>query len=178
MFEAPAYLHHRRSAGCCQTPLKTLMSCYGLWQSMYTTRTETVPNVEFVEGLLDQVSFYAKTRNLVAIDDLVAETKFFAKKIHRCKSTTRPLFISTTYLHIYISTTYVQHVRCLRVSYRHRRPDYTLERAIHCRVFLSCNIASVLRPFDRDETEHTRTPETVHGYFCPDDSVQTCRGHV
>ncbi|KAI0238582.1 hypothetical protein LSAT2_010689, partial [Lamellibrachia satsuma] len=43
-------------------------------QPMYATLMETVPNVEFVEGLPDPASFDAKTRNLVVIDDLMAET--------------------------------------------------------------------------------------------------------
>lgn len=55
-------------------PPEKLMQCYGEWQPMYATLMETVPNVEFVEGLPDPASFDAKTRNLVVIDDLMAET--------------------------------------------------------------------------------------------------------
>ena len=70
-------------------PPERLMWCYGEWQPMYATLTETIPNVEVVENLPDPTSFDAKTKNLVITDDLVVETndrvtKLFTKKSHHC----------------------------------------------------------------------------------------------
>ena len=61
------------------------MWCYGEWQEAYTT-TDLV-HVRFEEGLPTAAMFESTTRNLIVIDDLMAETDervttLFTKKSH------------------------------------------------------------------------------------------------
>ena len=66
-------------------PPEKMTWCYGEWQSAYASMS--MPNLQFEEGLPNASLFDPKTRNLVVIDDLMAETDgrvttLFTKKSH------------------------------------------------------------------------------------------------
>ena len=63
--------------------------CYGEWQEAYATMD--LVDVRFEEGLLSASMFVSSTRNLIVIDDLMAETDervtiLFTKKSHHRNS--------------------------------------------------------------------------------------------
>ena len=55
-------------------PPERIVWCYGRWQKTYASMAETMPEVEFVDGLPDPNTFRPETRTLVVLDDLMAET--------------------------------------------------------------------------------------------------------
>ena len=64
----------RYASSMIDPPPETITWCYGQWQPAYATLKQQVPNVSFEEGLPDSSMFDPTTRNLVVIDDLMAET--------------------------------------------------------------------------------------------------------
>ena len=72
-------------------PPERIVWCYGRWQKTYASMAETMPEVEFVDGLPDPNTFRPETRTLVVLDDLMAETDsrvtiLFTKKSHLCNT--------------------------------------------------------------------------------------------
>ena len=85
-------LHH--ATAMIDPPPKKITWCYGEWQEAYATTDLT--HVRFEEGLPSESMFESTTRNLIVIDDLVAETDervttLFTKKSH--KSNTSVLYL-------------------------------------------------------------------------------------
>ena len=67
-------------------PPERIVWCYGQWQKSYSSMAESMPEVEFVDGLPDP-----ETRTLVVLYDLMAETDsrvtiLFTKKSHHCNT--------------------------------------------------------------------------------------------
>ena len=77
----------RHAAAMIDPPPETITWCYGEWQEAYAT-TDLV-HVRFEEGLPTAAMFESTTRNLIVIDDLMAEkdervtTLFTKKSLHR-----------------------------------------------------------------------------------------------
>ena len=76
-------LHH--AAAMIDPPPEKITWCYGEWQEAYATTDLT--HVRFEEGLPMESMFESTTRNLIVIDDLMAETNervttLFTKKSH------------------------------------------------------------------------------------------------
>ena len=74
----------RHAAAMIDPPPEQITWCYGEWQEAYAT-TDLV-HVRFEEGLPTAAMFESTTRNLIVIDDLMAETDervttLFTKKI-------------------------------------------------------------------------------------------------
>ena len=72
-------------------PPERIVWCYGQWQKTYASMAESMPEVEFVDGLPDPNTFRPETRTLVVLDDLMAETDsrvtiLFTKKSHHCNT--------------------------------------------------------------------------------------------
>ena len=70
-----------------EPPPGKIIWCYGQWQPAYETLTRQVPHLLFEEGLPESSVCNSTTKNLVAIDDLMAETDarvttLFTKKSH------------------------------------------------------------------------------------------------
>ena len=75
----------RHAAAMIDPPPEKITWCYGEWQEAYAT-TDLV-HVRFEEGLPTAAMFDSTTRNLIVIDDLMAETDervttLFTKKSH------------------------------------------------------------------------------------------------
>ena len=84
----------RHAAAMIDPPPENITWCYGEWQEAYAT-TDLV-HVRFEEGLPTAAMFESTTRNLIVIDDLMAETDervttLFTKKVTTGK---RPCCIS------------------------------------------------------------------------------------
>ena len=72
-------------------PPERIVWCYGQWQKTHASMAESMPEVEFVDGLPDPNTFRPETRTLVVLDDLMAETDsrvtiLFTKKSHNCNT--------------------------------------------------------------------------------------------
>ena len=105
----------RHASTMMDPPPEKMTWCYGEWQSAYASMS--IPNLKFEEGLPNASLFDPKTRNLVVIDDLMAETDgrvttLFTKKSHHSKT-------SVLYL--------VQNLFPKKQMVRHHQP----ERSIH-----------------------------------------------
>ena len=75
----------RHASTMMDPPPEKMTWCYGEWQSAYASMN--IPNLQFEEGLLNASLFDHKRRNLVVIDDLMAETNgrvtnLFTKNSH------------------------------------------------------------------------------------------------
>ena len=62
----------RHAAAMIDPPPDKITWCYGEWQSAYAT--VDLVDVQFEEGLPSAIMFDSATRNLIIIDDLMAET--------------------------------------------------------------------------------------------------------
>ena len=62
----------RHAAAMIDPPPEQITSCYGEWQEAYATMD--LVDVRFEEGLPSASMFDSSTRNLIVIDDLMAET--------------------------------------------------------------------------------------------------------
>ena len=74
----------RHAAGMIVLPPERITWCYGEWQEAYATMD--LVDVRFEEGLPSASMFDSSTRNLIVIDDLMAETDervttLFTKKV-------------------------------------------------------------------------------------------------
>ena len=71
-------------------PPERIVWCYGQWQKTYASMAETMPEVEFVDGLPDPNTFRPETRTLVVLDDLMAkrtvESRSCLRKSHLCNT--------------------------------------------------------------------------------------------
>ena len=85
-------LHH--ATAMIDPPPEKITWCYGEWQEAYATTDLT--HVRFEEGLPSESMFESTTRNLIVIDDLVAETDVRVTTLFTKKFTTgtRPCCIS------------------------------------------------------------------------------------
>ena len=63
----------RFASAIIDVPPERIVSCYGRWQKTYASMAETMPEVEFVDGLPDPNTFRPETRTLVVLDDLMAK---------------------------------------------------------------------------------------------------------
>ena len=84
----------RHAAAMIDPPPEQITWCYGEWQEAYATTD--LGHVRFEEGLPTAAMFDPTTRNLIVIDDLMAETDervttLFTKKV---TTGTRPCCIS------------------------------------------------------------------------------------
>ena len=61
----------RQASAMIDSPPEMMTWCYGEWQPACATLT--LPNVRLEEGLQNATLFDPRTRNLVVIDDLMAE---------------------------------------------------------------------------------------------------------
>jgi hypothetical protein len=62
-----------------QPPIQRIVWCYGQWQSAYEQMSRTLPNVEFVRGIPNDLErdsyFYTSVNNLIVLDDLMTVSK-------------------------------------------------------------------------------------------------------
>ena len=58
-------------------PPQRIIWCYGQWQPMYLEMIDTIPGIEFYEGIpseIDSRDFLDVKRNLIVLDDLMAQS--------------------------------------------------------------------------------------------------------
>jgi hypothetical protein len=93
------WLQKLLSSKSIQPLIQRIVWCYGQWQPAYQQMSKTLPNVEFVRGIPDDLErdFYFDTsvNNLIVLDDLMTVAKndnrvsdlFTKGSHHRCLST-------------------------------------------------------------------------------------------
>ena len=77
----------QQSQNVMEPPPERIIWCYSQWQPAYSKLLNTVPNIEFVKGIpenLEQDSYFNDNkRNLIVIDDQMIELKQYEEAVQR-----------------------------------------------------------------------------------------------